>query len=166
MDTVVRRIRADEGSTLKTMRLRALGDAPGAFAQTLDAVAGRSDAEWDSDAGRWSSAPDAASFFAEAGGTLVGMVGVFVEAGAGELVAMWTAPEARCRGVGADLVAAVIGWCRAAGLVRVRTGVAEGNRAAARLYERAGFVPTGETRPLPSGPGRRELRYTLTLPRG
>lgn len=72
-------------------------------------------------------------------------------------------PEARRQGVGADLVAAVIAWCRGYALPRVRVGVAEDNEAAARLYERAGFEPTGEARPLPSDPARRELRYVLPL---
>ena len=163
MEVQVRRIRPDEGAALKALRTRALTDAPDAFAQTVAGVSAKTDAEWAADATRWAGGTESASFFAEVDGDIVGMVGVFIDAGAGELVAMWTAPEARRQGVARQLIDTVTQWCREAGLAVLRTGVADGNDAAARLYERARFEPTGEPRPLRSDPRRTERRYQQAL---
>lgn len=162
MDDAVRRIRPDEGQTLKALRLAALGDAPDAFAQTLGAVRRKSDVDWAADAARWASAPTSACFFAERSTRVVGMGGVFVTEGHGELVAMWTRPDARRRGAARQIIDAVATWCRDAGLSELRTGVVEGNTPAATLYERAGFVPTGERRTLDGGRGV-EVRLSRSL---
>ncbi len=69
----VRRIRAEEGQTLKAMRLAALADVPDAFAQTLATVQEKTDADWAADAARWASSPTSACFFAEEDGENVGM---------------------------------------------------------------------------------------------
>jgi hypothetical protein len=41
--------------------------------------------------------------------------------------------------------------------------VADGNTAAMRAYERAGFVPTGRRQPLPSDPAVGEEQWALAL---
>jgi ribosomal protein S18 acetylase RimI-like enzyme len=65
------------------------------------------------------------------------------------LYAMWVAPDARGRGVGTALVAAVVDWARAAGHGCLRLEVADDNAPAVRLYERAGFAATGRRGHLP-----------------
>ena len=45
----------------------------------------------------------------------------------------------------------------------VRLWVVESNTPAVRLYESAGFVPTGETQPLPSRPELTDVRMRLAL---
>ncbi len=52
-------------------------------------------------------------------------------------------PSARGRGLGRDLLAAVIAHARAAGCERVELEVAAGNLAALALYRAAGFVEVG-----------------------
>jgi GNAT superfamily N-acetyltransferase len=158
----VRRIRAEEGDTLKTLRLAALCDAPDAFSQTLAAVRRKTDADWARDAARYASALTDACFLAEEGSQIIGMGGVFVADGHGELVAMWTRPDARRRGAARRIIDAVAAWCRQTGLSELRTGVVDGNAAAATLYERAGFVPTGEVRALADG-RRLEVRLSRSL---
>ena len=158
----VRRIRPDEGHTLKAMRLAALRDAPGAFAQTFAAVRHKTDEDWARDAARYASAATDACFLAEDGSQITGMGGVFVADAHGELVAMWTRPDARRRGAARRIIDAVAAWCRQTGLSELRTGVVDGNAAAATLYERAGFVPTGEVRALADG-RRLEVRLSRSL---
>jgi GNAT superfamily N-acetyltransferase len=66
------------------------------------------------------------------------------------VVAMWTAPEHRGQGVGAAVLDALAGWA-AGGGYRLHLDVNTANLAARALYERRGYVPTGETRPLREG---------------
>ena len=49
------------------------------------------------------------------------------------------APEARRRGLGGELVAGALAWCRAHGVVRLTAATQGRNVAAVRLFERAGF---------------------------
>ena len=97
------------------------------------------------------------AFFAFDGGECVGLVGGH-QAETGDhvdLVSMWTAPAARGKGVGAALVDAVIEWADGRA---VELWVTRGNDAALRLYERCGFVETGDHQPLPSDPCKDEIR--------
>ncbi len=67
VDYVVRRIRPGEGGRLKEVRLRALADAPRAFASTFEAESNRPDGYWDDLARRRSEGTADATFLAEAG---------------------------------------------------------------------------------------------------
>lgn len=73
-----------------------------------------------------------------------------------ELISMWVAPTARGRGVGAALVLDVEQWARSVGAQVLRLDVADGNRAASRLYRRNGFGCTGELGELTADGVRRE----------
>lgn len=67
------------------------------------------------------------------------------------LYQMWVAPAHRGRGIGRELLDAVIEWARAAGARAVELGVTCGNTPASRLYARAGFVPASDPGPLRPG---------------
>ena len=166
MSIRVRRVRPDEADVLREIRLRALADAPSAFASTHEREAAYDDAVWD-DRARASAAGDAAAtFLAVDGDQRVGMVtGIPTAGGVVELVGMWTAPEVRRRGVGVRLVDAIVGWAGEVGAERVELWVTIGNEPAQRLYERLGFEPTGDHQPLPSDPCRDELRMVRRLGR-
>ena len=71
-------------------------------------------------------------------------------------------PHRRAR-IAARLVDAVIGWARETDAKSVELWVTQGNDAAARLYEDLGFRATGEHQPLPSDPGKDQLRMRRTL---
>ncbi|OLT24985.1 hypothetical protein BJF83_05780 [Nocardiopsis sp. CNR-923] len=58
------------------------------------------------------------------------------------LYAMLTAPEARGRGLAAGIVDALLAWGRDRGAERAYLCVMDGNTAALRAYERAGFIRT------------------------
>ena len=79
------------------------------------------------------------------------------------LVGMWVAPDLRGSGVARELVEHVIEWSRVHGRTRVVLSVEGGNAAAARLYEKCGFVELDEPPPLPyePRPGTRSYAYSL-----
>jgi GNAT superfamily N-acetyltransferase len=158
---VVRRIRPDEGLRLRTLRLRALADAPMAFGSTLREEAGFAEEIWHSRASRGASEDDRATFVAERSGDWVGIATGLAQdpdGGAGAvLVGMFVAPEARRVQVGMSLVKAVIGWAQARGERQLRLWVTDTNAPALALYRRAGFRPTGRSRPVPHTPSLSEL---------
>jgi GNAT superfamily N-acetyltransferase len=76
---------------------------------------------------------------------------------------MWVRPDARGRGVGEALMNAAAGWARARGHAAMYLWVAEANEPARRLYDRYGFIPTGDRQPLPSNPAVPEIRMRRPL---
>jgi GNAT superfamily N-acetyltransferase len=163
---VVRRLRPDEGRLLKEVRLRALADAPLAFLSTFEAEVGHTDDVWEEWACRRSEGNAEATFVAEAGDDrLVGLIGCFLDddRGTAQLVSMWTAPEARRRGVATSLVEAAAIWAREAGALELHLWVTRRNDPAIRLYESAGFEPLPEFRPHLNDPCREEIRMARRL---
>jgi ribosomal protein S18 acetylase RimI-like enzyme len=169
VDWQVRRIGPDEGDRLRDIRLRALRDAPGAFASSFESESVRPRVAWDAAAGAWSTGVDAATFVAEADQEWVGLIGALrvpEYPDVVELVSMWVTPRLRRQGVAQSLIEEVVVWARATGACAVRLGAAAGNDAAIAAYERAGFVLTGERQPLRSDPPQDELRMFLVLEEG
>jgi len=135
-----------DGPRLRSIRLRALADAPDAFATTLAASEGRPPEAWEA------QVRELPTFVWREGDADLGMVRVAPhdrDVVVGYLISLWVAPEARGRGVGAALVDAAVAWAREAGLRRLLLDVGEHNAAARRLYERRGFVATGAAGALP-----------------
>jgi ribosomal protein S18 acetylase RimI-like enzyme len=160
----VRQIRPGDWEALRRLRLRALADAPGAFASTLAAELGFSDDVWRQRAGDDRAA---ATFVAGEGGADIGLARIFAEAeppGRTHLVSMWVDPGHRRRGVARALIDRAVQWAAERHAEEVILWVADGNAAARRLYEGMGFRPTGERQPLPSDPAVSEslLRRPLT----
>lgn len=157
MGIEVRRINPDDGELLAVVRLAALLDAPSAFGSTHEGESRNSEARWAELAAARSVGQDHCTFFAFDGDRVVGLVGGHRDGAVGEieLVSMWADPNARGRGIGVLLVAAVVDW--AADDV-VNLWVTRGNDAALRLYGRCGFVETGDHQPLPSDPCKDEIR--------
>jgi ribosomal protein S18 acetylase RimI-like enzyme len=133
----IRPVTSDEWSVWRTMRLRALAEAPAAFSSTL--------AQWQ-DAGdteaRWRQRLDSVPFnvLAWQQDDPVGMVsGVRHDDGA-ELISLWVDPPARGSGVGAALIRAVVDWAATEYIERIELCVMERNEAVMGLYQRHGFV--------------------------
>jgi L-amino acid N-acyltransferase YncA len=83
-------------------------------------------------------------------------------AGAGEVFAIYLAPEARGRGLGRALFAHVVDDLRARGLDPVVVWVFEANAATRRFYEAAGFRLDGGRQPVDFGEtSLPEIRYRL-----
>jgi ribosomal protein S18 acetylase RimI-like enzyme len=146
----IRCLPPDEWPAYRAFRLRALETDPDAFGETVTHALGMDEAAW---RGRLDRS-DRAVIVAEDQTGLLGMAaGGPAEGypGVAGLYGMWVAPEARGRGVGAALVEAVRSWAREMGYEAVGLGVTTTNASAIRLYERAGFVDTGERHPLRVG---------------
>ena len=67
------------------------------------------------------------------------------------LYAMWVEPSSRRKGIGRALVRAVTKWGTELGAAGVILNVTEDNEGALALYERCGFVDTGERESLREG---------------
>jgi ribosomal protein S18 acetylase RimI-like enzyme len=156
----IRQVTEVDWETARDIRLAALQDAPYAFGSTYAREKDFDETTWRS---RLSN-PDGPTFLAYDGDMVVGIDGVFTEEdGTHHLVAMWVAPTARGRGVGAALTQAVIDWARERGARRVILGVAQDNDPARRLYERLGFALTGKAEPLHSDPSRLTLEMAREI---
>jgi ribosomal protein S18 acetylase RimI-like enzyme len=173
----VRRVREDEWPALRSVRLAALADAPGAFSSTLAEESTFDDAIWRERARRGASGSSSATFVAEGttgGGAgrplapvpvdLVGLLGGMLSADGAEvdLFSMWVAPAWRRQGVARHLLEAVARWSEASGASTVALWVAAGNEAALSCYERCGFTRTGLEGPLPNHPQESQVRLSRT----
>ncbi len=163
----VRQTTADDWKTWRDLRLRALQDTPTAFGSTYEREAGFTEDDWRERAGGPANAvalgngTAGPSVLAFVGDVAVGMGGGFRDLpGWLHVVAMWTDPSWRGHGAGSAVLGQLKAWSAAAGL-RVHLDVETTNEGARRLYERAGFVATGETRPLRDGSSYRVERMVL-----
>ena len=131
---------------MRAIRLRALLDAPDAFASTFEEAAARSAESWSQ------QVVELPTFVAVRDGLDVGVVRCMrdeTDPQAAFLISMWVAPEVRRLGVGGELVDAVIEWARSNGVNRLLLDVADDNPHAIALYTRKGFQPSGEVSTLP-----------------
>ncbi|MBE9926310.1 GNAT family N-acetyltransferase [Cellulosimicrobium cellulans] len=173
--TTVARVRPDDWRELRDVRLRALADAPSAFGSTLAREAAFPDDVWREraaqgrtllartvpDDGRLADGDPAGGD--RSPGPVVGIAAVVPspdDATVAELVSVWVEPGARGSGVAESLLARAEDLAADLGARTLALWVTATNAPALRLYERAGFVPTGETQPLPSDPRLVELRMT------
>jgi ribosomal protein S18 acetylase RimI-like enzyme len=137
----IERLVVGAGARLRDLRLRALSDAPEAFASTLDEAAARPMEDWER------ALEELATFVAVSDTGDVGLVRGAPHddlPNAVYLISMWVAPEGRRRGIARELIHHVVEWARARGGDRVLLDVGILNLGAMELYRRAGFGPTGE----------------------
>jgi len=148
--------RAADWAEVREIRLRALADAPDAFASRLADEQNRPESLWRD---RLSSAA-AGTFMAMDDGVTVGLVTVFRdpdEPTRAHLVSLWVSPQRRGLGVATALTRAALDWADLVDVRVVDLWVTENNDAARRLYERCGFQYSGECQPLPSDPHLKEI---------
>ena len=148
MSQVAARVAGPEDwAAWRDLRLRALLDAPSAFGSTYEHEVGFGEGRWVERLG----AKDGVAVLAWLDGMPVGMGAGFQDLpGSLHVVAMWTDPAYRGLGVGAAVLAAVRSWAAARGL-RLHLDVNTTNAGARALYERSGYVGTGEVRPIREG---------------
>jgi ribosomal protein S18 acetylase RimI-like enzyme len=137
----LREVTTEDWPLWREVRLAALTDAPQSFkARLVDWHHGGEQ--------RWRSRlemPDGYNIVAFIKGRAVGVAsGVPGGHGISELRSVWVSPDARGRGVGDRLIAAVEAWARRSDAKTLRLAVLPGNEAAIALYRRHGFVATGE----------------------
>jgi ribosomal protein S18 acetylase RimI-like enzyme len=156
----VREVGPDEWETLRDVRLAALREAPYAFGSTYAQEAAFTEQNW-----RDRLTSRSVTFFAgtETDPKPVGLVGVYEEDGTADLVSMWVRPSVRGQRIGDVLITASANWTRARGYSTLCLWVTHSNTAARKLYARCGFIPTGESQPLPSSPSLLEIRMRRPL---
>lgn len=132
------------------LRLRALRDHPEAFGQPYEeAVALPLDTAYEILRSRWSNENSATFLAIDTDDSLTGMIAFVREtrsknAHRGNIFSVFVVPEARGRGISRLLLDAALGHGRSLdGLLQVHLTVVATNVAAARSYERAGFVRYG-----------------------
>ena len=162
----VRPLAGSEWPLYRALRLRALGDAPSAFGSTLAREQGLVDADWAWRLGLAATSGRDHPLVAELEGAAFGLAWAKFDANDPQVVnvfQMWVAPEARGQGIAAALLAAAVEWARSRNARTVQLGVMDGNDAARRIYERAGFVAAGTPQPVRPGDARLEQIMRLEL---
>ena len=142
-----RRLTPDDWEALRDIRLRALADSPDAFGSTLEREQELPEKEWR----RRLVRPVYAVLDGE---RPVAMAGAFSDEGRIQVWGMWTDPEHRGRGHARALLDALVAQAVAEG-TRVSLHVNIANPVARTVYEKYGFVGTGELEPLRPGSDQR-----------
>lgn len=166
MTVELRRIRDGEAALLRELRLRALREAPAAFAETFEEAHERPAERWTEWTRAGATAETHVTVVAVDGERWIGMVVARLLAdvpGTAWLAGLWVDPTVRRAGVGSGLIEAVAAWARERGADRLDLSVTVGNEPAGALYAYAGFVETGHRRPLPADPTRTEVFLSRRL---
>jgi RimJ/RimL family protein N-acetyltransferase len=154
--------RADVGDVdlVRTLRLRALADAPDAFGSTYEREVAFAPDVWTA---RLATRTNA--HFLGRADEPVGIVSIVRDEPDGDpawLVGMWVEPDARGSGVADELVATALEWAGNAHIGAVHLHVTDGNERAERLYLRHGFARTGASlRRERDGVTEHEMRHEI-----
>lgn len=139
--TSLRELDADDWSTIRSVRLQSLADAPQAFTSSFQRESRFDEERWRDRArtGAWFVAEDHGEVVAIAGG----VAGWSGDPAKLELVGMWVAPSHRGRGISRALLQRVAQWARSEGATTLTLGVRQGNHAARTAYLRMGLRVSG-----------------------
>jgi GNAT superfamily N-acetyltransferase len=160
----VRRIAGDEGPLLRRMRMASLGDSPHTYATTFAQAEQLSDEQWAAVAAAHGTGDDQATFVAQIGDEVVGIVGAYLTANLVlTMVGLWASPGSRAVGVGKALLDEVLHFAEAVGAVQVRSWLVEPDEAARAFYGQHGFVPTGASIPWEPDPQYSQIELVLSL---
>ena len=143
----IQRLGPQDGRRFREIRLRSLRDAPDAFGSTYDETAARPMEAWPEQLTKMPT------FVAVLADEDVGVVRASKDeerADTAWLLSMWVAPQARGQGIADALIDAIVYWARDCGFDRLALDVADNNLHANALYQRKGFLQTGETGSLPA----------------
>jgi len=150
----------EDWKDLRSVRLRALTDAPKACFSEHSGEADWLEEDWRSaiQQTRWVVARTAHD--------VIGVARSSQDAGSPErryIEAVWVAPEFRRLGVGSGLVHSLIGRERNCGIKEILLWVIDSNDYARNFYLRMGFKPTGRIQPVPGREKRTEelLAYVI-----
>ena len=141
----VRRIAADQGTTLRELRTAALREAPYAFGQTLEEALDENRETFEAVAARHAASDTSTSFILYTEGYPAGLIGAYFDDERKAFVcALWVAPAVRHLRGGELLVNTASEWLAEHGADEIHAWVTDVNRTAMRFYERLGFGPTGD----------------------
>lgn len=161
-------VRRSDWRDYREIRLAALKDAPSAFASTWQEEASLTAAQWRDRVQRAQDGETLTMVVAvDDTGRWAGLAGGYRPGDRGadtELISMWVAPKCRGSGIGMELLCAVVTWAKGHEASTIGLWVNAANQPAISLYERAGFVRTGEADRLPSDPAQQEIRMLRRTP--
>ncbi|MBM3677031.1 MAG: GNAT family N-acetyltransferase [Actinobacteria bacterium] len=163
-DVVIRTVRSDEWPQWRDVRLRMLRDDAAFFSSRYDDAVREPDESWRTWVTEAAAGTAKTLLCADDGSPgWLGVVGGFVRVDPtqAQLISMWVAPEARGRGVAQALIRELAGWAVSRGCETIFLFVQEANAPARALYERVGFVATGDRAPVS---GRRGFKLVLSAP--
>jgi ribosomal protein S18 acetylase RimI-like enzyme len=148
---MIRVLGENDALALRTLRLRALRDAPDSFLNTYEDEATEPESLTAERLRQTADAQDSGVLGAFEDGALVGMLGIVRDtrrkaAHRAHLWGMYVAGDARKRGFGRALLDAAVARARAAGVEQLHLHVAANADAARRLYRSVGFAPIGTLR--------------------
>jgi len=138
---MIRELSPRDASLLRSLRLRALSDAPFAFRGTLAEESRHSSSHWHD----MLSDEKSRFFIVETNDDVCGISGVFAPDDdlCAQLWFLWVPSTHRGRGMSDVLVEYVVEWARESCATRLTLHVSEGNVHAEHLYLRHGFRRTG-----------------------
>jgi predicted GNAT family acetyltransferase len=145
----LRLLAPDDWEDFREIRMKALADSPDAFGSTLEREQGFTEADWR----RRLTGP----VYVVDEPRPVSVGGIFDNAGSPHVWGMWTDPAHRGRGHARRILDALIPPG-----TRAQLDVNVSNGAARAVYERYGFVGTGQLEPLRPGSDQRIELMVLT----
>lgn len=149
----LRRVRTNEATLYKDLRLGALQEAPEAFCTQYAEAAARDEESWSAQADENATSNDRALFLAFADNAPIGLAGIYrseQDEHLGELCQVWVAPTYRGSGVAVALIDAVCAWASERDFTTILATIRAGNDRAVRFYRKYGFTDAAdETGPLP-----------------
>lgn len=160
----IRRVTERDVEMVRSLRLRALSDAPYAFSATYESLANRPMEVWRARVEAWVKSDAETCFLGFEGNAVSGMCGV--ECGGvprANLVALWVEPAVRGTGLARNLVEVVCAFARRARATEISAWVFEQNDRALRFYEGVGFIAHTDRRPYIPDPARQEILTVRTL---
>lgn len=158
---MVRRLRHEDWALLRQARLDALLDAPEAFGATYMDAVGLTKHDWQDriTANSWWVAEHCQVVYA-----MCALKGPRPGTRTFDLMAVWTRPEVRQRGLASQVVQAALVDATEQGGQRLVLFVVDSNQAARGLYERVGFMATGHSKPLSTASNAQsELEMAIDL---
>ncbi len=159
----IRPIQAGEWRRWRDVRLRMLREESGHFGTRWEDASLEPDERWQAWAGEAARGDTRVLFVADRADSWVGVVGAFlrVDPSEAQLISMWVDPSGRGAGLAELLIGAVADWAADRGCSDVYLFVQETNSRAQRVYERAGFRPTGTKEKVPR---RRGFKLLYSAP--
>jgi GNAT superfamily N-acetyltransferase len=160
----VRRIAADQGATLRELRLTALREAPYAFEETFEETLHERREAFEAVAARHAVSEVSTSFILYTEGHPAGLIAARIDDERKAFVCrLWVAPAVRHLRGGELLVHTASAWLAGRGATAVHAWVAVANRNAMRFYEHLGFGPTGDRAPIARAPNEWETLLVRQL---
>ncbi|NKB66631.1 MAG: GNAT family N-acetyltransferase [Candidatus Latescibacteria bacterium] len=150
---------------LKSVRLRALQDTPTAFGSTYAREAAFTDTQWQQRASRHDGR-HGIGYLVMDQGEPCGIAGSFIDRNANNkthLVSMWVASSHRRRGLGRQLVEAIVSWAASKGIGTLYLLVTATNKPAIAFYRGLSFALTGYTEPHPNYTDLEELEMARII---